>query len=199
MITPLLLIKFMRLLSIFTLFLAFTSISAFADGGSKHHAPDSLTRPINYPQPPATAGRLFYVQRTPNSNTIVYDINVDKSGKPDADEPVKAYWIRYAEKGQKEDLNYIQRKFAYGLNAKPLGNDSYDIRFVSYKKFPLMLMKANDGKYHIFALISQKQAILDHIFVKIEGGTFWLPNVAYVEIKGTDPKTGREMVERFKP
>lgn len=193
----------MRLLSIFTLFLAFISINAFANGtdggGGKHSSPDSLNHPPNYPKPPLTADRLFYVQRTPNSNTIVYDINMDKNGKPDADEPVKVYWIKYNERAQVEDLNFIQRKFAYGLNYKALGNDSYDIRFVSYKKFPLTLMKANDGKYHIFALISKKQAILNHIFVKIEGGSFWLPNVAYVQVEGTDPKTGREMVERFKP
>jgi len=190
----------MRSLKIFTFLLAFASIHAFAaDGGGKHRTPDSLNHPPNYPKPPLTADRLFFVQRTPNSNTIVYDINTDRDGKPNAEEPVKVYWIKYNEQGQKEDLNYIQRKFAYGLNFKPAGNDNYDIRFVSYKKFPLTLMKANDGKYHIFAFILQKQAILNRIFVKIEGGTFWFPNVAYVEVEGTDPKTGREMVERFKP
>jgi hypothetical protein len=124
---------------------------------------------------------------------------MDADGKPNADNPVKVYWIKYAEKGQKEGLNYIQRKFAYGLNAKPLNNGSYDIRFVSYKKFPLTLMKAPDGKYHIFALIEQKPVILNRIFVKVEGGSFWFPNIPYVEVSGTDPKTGREMIERFKP
>jgi hypothetical protein len=160
---------------------------------------DSLRRPLTYPSPPVTASRLFYVQRTSNTNTIVYDVNLGNNGKPDTDEPVKVYWIRYAEKGQKEDLNYIQRKFAYGLTSKPLDNGNYDIRFVSYKKFPLTLMRSNDGKYHIFAVIDQKQVILNRVFVKIEGGSFWLPNVVYVEVNGTDPKTGREMVERFKP
>jgi hypothetical protein len=160
---------------------------------------DSLRRPIIYPAPPATANRLFYVQRTPNTNTIVYDINMANNGKSEGDEPIKAYWIRYAEKGQKEDLSFIQRKFAYGLTAKSLDNGNYDIRFVSYKKFPLTLMRSTDGKYHIFAVIDQKQVVLNRVFVKIEGGSFWFPNVAYVELNGTDPKTGREMVERFKP
>jgi hypothetical protein len=152
-----------------------------------------------YPIPPVSNERLFYVQRTPNANTIVYDLNLNSDGKLNSGQPVKAYWLRYADKGQKEELNYIQRKFAYGLNAKALNNGSYDIRFVSYKKFPLTLMKARDGKYHIFALIAQKQIILNRIFVKIEGGSFWLPNVVYVEIKGTDPETGKEIVDRFKP
>src|ERR1700761_5181233 len=64
-----------------------------------------------YPTPPPSDVRLFYIQRTPNTNTIGYDLNLENNGKPTAEEPVKGYWIRYAENGQKEDLNYIQRKF----------------------------------------------------------------------------------------
>jgi hypothetical protein len=60
-------------------------------------------------------------------------------------------------------------------------------------------MKANDGKYHIFATIEQKQMMLNRVFVKIEGGSFWLPNVVYVELRGTDQTTGREIIQRFKP
>ena len=164
---------------------------------------DSLVRPLRstnpYPAISGRVGRLFYLQRNPNTNTVVYELNTDKAGQLDADNPVHAYWIRYADKGQKEELNYIQRKFAYGLVTKQLGNGKYDVRFVSYKKFPLNLMKAEDGKYHIFATISQKQIILSRIFIKIEGGSFWLPNVMYVELSGTDPATGKEVLERFKP
>ncbi len=98
----------------------------------------------------------------------MYDLNIANNGKPDTDEPIKAYWIRYAESGQKQELSYIQRKFAYGLTAKALNNGNYDIRFVSYKKFPLTLMKTEDGKYHIFAVILQKQVMINRIFVKIE-------------------------------
>jgi hypothetical protein len=148
---------------------------------------------------PASVSRLFYVQRTPNANTIVYELNLDNNGQPDADEPVHAYWIRYTEGGKKVDLNFIQRKFAYGLTSKSLGNGKYDIRFVSYKKFPLTLMKGADGKYHIFATIAQKQFIVNRVFVRIEGGSFWVPNVRFVEFKGTDPATGKEVTERFKP
>jgi hypothetical protein len=75
----------------------------------------------------------------------------------------------------------------------------YDVRFVAYKKLPLNLLKSGDGKYHIFAPIAKKQAILNRIFVKVEGGSFWLPNIVYVELKGTDPATGKEIIERFKP
>ena len=62
----------------------------------------------------------------------------------------------------------------------------------------MLLMKANDGKYHIFATVQQKQMMLNRIFVKIEGGYSPVPNV-YVEFKGTDPLTEKEITERFKP
>ena len=152
-----------------------------------------------FPTLPDNISRLFYVQRSPNINTIVYELNADKNGKLNTEEPIHVYWIRYGEKGQKEELSYIQRKFAYGLTTKALPNDQYDIRFVSYKKFPLTLMKGNDGKYHIFATVNQKPMYISRIFLKIEGGSFWLPNVKYVEIKGIETSTGKEIVERFKP
>lgn len=153
-----------------------------------------------FPTPPADANRLFYVQRSPNINTLIYDVNIDKkTGKPNDENPVHPYWIRYNEHSQKEELNYIQRKFAYGLVSKPIADGKFDIRFVSYKKFPLTLMKAADGKYRIFAIINQKQIFLNYVFIKIEGGSFWLPNVIYVELRGTDPATGKEITERFKP
>lgn len=152
-----------------------------------------------YPALADNISRLFYVQRSPNINTIVYELNVSKNGQLDPENPMHVYWLRFSEKGQKEELNYIQRKFAYGVVTKPLGRDRYDVRFVSYKKFPLTLMKAEDGKYHIFATVNQKEMALSRIFIKIEGGSFWLPNVKYVEMKGTDPSTGKEFSERFKP
>jgi hypothetical protein len=192
--------KYHFLMRLLLLLFFYLSALTFSYGASKANSVGTNAGEKNiYPVPPVNSQSLFYVQRTSNTNTIVYDLNTGTDGKPDNDEPVKAYWIRYAEDGQKKDLSYIQRKFAYGLTAKALNNGNYDIRFVSYKKFPLTLMKTGDGKYHIFANIAQKKVIINRIFVKIDGGSFWLPNVTYVEVKGSDPITGREIVERFKP
>ncbi|RZA00081.1 MAG: DUF4833 domain-containing protein [Sphingobacteriaceae bacterium] len=149
--------------------------------------------------PVPTANRLFYLQRDPNTNTVIYELNEDAHGALNLEQPVHPYWIRYTEKGVKEELNFIQRKFAYGVTSKALGNDKYDIRFVSYKKIPFVLMKGTDGKYHIFVTISKKQVMLNRIFIRIKGGTFWVPNVVYMELRGTETATGREISERFKP
>lgn len=182
-----------------TMFLnSYAAVSATCITTAVNDTAKTVKSENKYPALPANVSRLFYVQRDPNANTIVYELNAP-NGKLDEDEPVHAYWIRYAAKGEHAELSYIQRKFAYGLVQKPLGNDKFDIRVVSYKKYPLTLMKGQDGKYHIFATVAKKQAILNRIFVKIEGGSFWIPNVIYVELRGSDPATGQEIVERFKP
>ena len=161
-------------------------------------AKKDIKKEVHFPDP-ANVSKLFYFQRDPNTNTLIYELNIDKAGELNRETPLHVYWIKYADKGQKEELNYIQRKFAYGLNIKEVKPEEWDIHFAAYKKLPLKLLKGVDGKYHIFTIIGKKQAILNRIFVKIEGGSFWLPNIIYAELKGTDAATGKEVMERFKP
>jgi len=174
-----------------------------------------FTKPLYYPMNPAVSviadpqdtfpvpmgikNQLFYIQRTHNINTIVCELNLTRNGQPDSDNPVHVFWIRYTEKGQRAELSFIQRVFAYGIKAKPISNDKFELHFVSYKKYPLYLMKSNvDNKYHVYARIAQKQAIVNRIFIKTNGGSFWSPNVEYIEVKGIDPNSGKELMERMK-
>lgn len=151
------------------------------------------------PVPKGIKEMLFYVQRDPNANTVVYELNRAPQGTLNEAEPIRAFWIRYADGGERKELNYIQRKFAYGLNTKKLGKDNYELTFVSYAKMALYLRKDATGRYNVYATINQKEAILDRVFVRIEGGTFWVPNVVYVELKGRDTATGKAVSARFKP
>ena len=56
---------------------------------------------VKYPIPTGNPNQLFFLQRDPNTNTIVYELNVKSNGELDMDNPVHAYWIRYQYKGQK--------------------------------------------------------------------------------------------------
>jgi Domain of unknown function (DUF4833) len=153
---------------------------------------------VKYPVPTGNPNQLFFLQRDPNTNTIVYELNVKSNGELDMENPVHPYWIRYQDKGQKEELNYIQRNFAYGLKSKTLSKDQFVLHFVSYKTKLFYLKKGSDNKFSLFTEINKKQAIIKQIFVRVKGGTFWLPNVEYVELKGTDPTNGAEVIERMK-
>jgi len=120
------------------------------------------------------------------------------SGKLDNEEPVHVYWIRYTEQGQKQELNYIQRKFAYGISSTKIADEKYELYFVSYKKFKMRLMAGTDRKYHVFVSINNKEAILSKIYLHINGGSFWSPNVEYAEVTGTDLATGQVVREKKK-
>jgi phosphatidylglycerophosphate synthase len=148
---------------------------------------------------PHTNGLLFYLQRTPNTNTIICELN-EKDGIPDKEDPIHVFWIRYPEGQKREELNWIQRHFAYGIESRSLGNDAYELHFVSYKKLPLYLLKSPvDQQRHVYAKINNRQAILNRIFIKINpGGTFWSPNIEYFELKGTDAENGKALMQRIK-
>jgi hypothetical protein len=157
----------------------------------------NATAQEKFPVPVGNPNQLFYLQRTPNTNTIVCELNYNNNVL-DKEEPVHVYWIRYKDQGQKEELSFIQKKFAYGIKSTAISKDKYELNFVSYKKFPMFLMKGPNNKYNVYGTINQKQAIINRIFVKINGGSFWSPNVDYVEIKGVDPANGKEVIERRK-
>jgi phosphatidylglycerophosphate synthase len=170
-----------------------------AGSASAQTADNSNPSPIKFPTPKGIQHELFYLQRDPNTNTIIYELNLKEDGKVNPEKPVNIFWMRYADKGQKEDLSYVQRKFAYGLQTKALGNDEYELRFVSHKKLPLYLKRSPvDKKYHVYIDANDKRIMLDRVFVRIEGGSYWLPNVRYVELKGVNVKTQAPIVERMK-
>ena len=156
----------------------------------------------SFPIPPHSEKMLFYVQRTPNTNTLVYELNILPDGTLNVQEPVHIFWIRYKDKGEKEELSYLQRKYAYGLHSKIDNREkhSYKLNFVSYSKRHLYLQKSyNDKKYHIYTNIAGKWAILQRIFINIEGGTLWVPNIKKIEMHGKDQVTGKSVSEFFQP
>ncbi|MBB2150357.1 DUF4833 domain-containing protein [Pedobacter gandavensis] len=155
--------------------------------------------PLKFPTPKGIKNQMFYLQRDPNTNTIIYELNVNANGEVNRAEPMLVYWLRYDDNGEKKDLNYIQRKFAYGIQTKEIGKDQYEIRFVSHKKIPMYLMPSKeDQKFHVYVTVNNKRIELSKIFVRIEGGSFWLPNVKYVELTGINTATNTPVVERIK-
>ena len=178
---------------------AWVFMALFLNLGAYAQHDNSDPSPLKFPTPQGISNQLFYLQRDPNTNTIIYELNVNKEGDLNKKEPVKVYWVRYGENGEKEELSFIQRKFAYGIQIKDLGKDQYELRFVSHKKLPLYLMKsADDKKYHVYITVNQKKIQLNRIFVRIEGGSFWLPNVRYVELRGVNTANKAQAIERIK-
>lgn len=181
------------------LFFVFLLLSAGITGTAFSQTQDqSNPSPLKFPVPKGIANQLFYLQRDPNLNTIICELNVDDKGIVNKSDPVNVYWIRYEENKEKKELGYIQRKFAYGIVSKNIGNDQYELRFVSHKKLPMYLQKDENKKYHVYVTVNNKKIEIERIFLRIEGGSFWLPNVKYVEITGENTATHSSITERIK-
>ena len=153
-----------------------------------------------FPVPSGVGNQLFYLQRDPNPNTVIYQLNVDRAGHLVEDEPVNVFWIRYDEHGERKELNFIQRRFAYGLTAEKLAMDKYELKFAAYNKVRFYLLRSpTDKAFHVYTTLGGKQLQLERVFLRIEGGTFWVPNVKYIEFKGTNTATREPAVERVLP
>ena len=153
-----------------------------------------------FPIPPASANRLFYIQRSSNANTVVYDANFLPNKSLNPSQPVHTYWIRYADNGQKEELNLIQRTLAYGLYTNKIKNEvnSFEGYFLAYRKRKFVVkLNAKNQAIALFP-INGKLQILERVFVNVDESGF-TPNVIYIELFGKDEVTNKDVYERFKP
>lgn len=163
--------------------------------------PSNIEPQDTFPVPANIKNQLFYLQRTTNTNTVVYALNINSKGVLDESTPVKVFWIRYPEGGMQKELNFIQKAFAYGTISKKNKDGSFTIQLVAYKKKEFILKKsATDDTYKLYTQINNKESEIKRIFIKIDpGGTLFNPNIAYVEMKGKEAVNSKPIMERFKP
>jgi hypothetical protein len=149
-----------------------------------------------FPVPPSAPNRLFYIQRSNNTNTVMYEANLTAGRRLDANDPVSVYWIRYAEQGQRESLSMIQWKLAYGYKHKTANNNSFEIYLNAFKKRTIWV-DMQQGKPMALTTINGRKACLQKVFVQLDPGSGLMPKVLYVELFGIDPVAGNPVYERM--
>jgi len=142
---------------------------------------------------------LFKIERSKDPNEIFYDINLTQSGKLDIENPIDVYWIMHTDGEKTEPLTWIQKKLAYGLNFSSICETDAKFRFVSVSNRDFIVKKNKDGIYKVYTYSKDKEVTLNKIFVQIDGGTFWVPNITKVELHTTEVKTGRNTIEIINP
>lgn len=142
---------------------------------------------------------LFKIERSKDNNQIFYDVNITDSGVLNNKTPINVYWRRNTEGGVIKPLTWIQQKYAYGLNFINVNEDSATFRFVSYKKLFFTLKKTKDNHFEVYTKCNNQILKMNRIFIKIEGGSFWFPNITAVEIYAKNIKTGKDVVEIITP
>ncbi len=155
-----------------------------------------------FPTPKDIKNLLFYVQRTNNINTLIYQLNYTDKNELNEKEPLKIYWKNYNTDGSTESLNAIQKKYAYGIETHVLDSvkKTFYFNFVSYKKKQIFIIKSPiDNKYEAFSTINNKLMTVTRIYIHIEGGAFWTPKIKYIDVFGKLPTKNEEVVERVIP
>jgi hypothetical protein len=158
-----------------------------ADTPSGHH----------FPEPPRTPNRLFYIQRSNNTNTVMYEANLRADKKLNLNDPVSVYWIRYAEQGQRESLTALQWQLAYGYqhqDASPAAN-GVEISLNAFRKRQIYV-SYQDGNPVALTQINGHKAILQKVFVQLASNGF-IPKVHYVELFGFDNTHNKAVYERM--
>lgn len=164
--------------------------------GRKISVKGEFGRPEYYPAPPDNENLLFFIQSNQNVNTVVYEANTLLDGRLNLIEPIKVYWHKFTDNGQIKQLNYIQRKLAYGYDFKSINDDVIQFNMVSYDKITFYLDKIKEGKRTVFTRISGLLSKLSNIYVYAEDfGLF--PDVKYIELYGHHTQTGEPAYERI--
>ncbi len=139
------------------------------------------------------ADRLFYVSRNLNRNIIVYDLRL-KNGELDLDEPLHVYWYNQEKNPvTTNELNFIQRKMAYGYSVTKKGNDEVNVKLKAYSKREVRIHK-HEGKWIARVVINGKDCILTEIYAHCPSKT----SCDYIELRGNSLSDGSVQKERIK-
>lgn len=141
---------------------------------------------------PDEPNQLFYVQRSPNSNSVVYAAKLDAQGAP---QDVEAFWRKFNIDGSKQPLNFIERMMAYGVKMQsrkpPI---TFTIAALPERKLTLTL----DAQHRPQALmqIGTHTVKVAYVYLQVvEGGL--MPSVPSLDVLGTDIASGRAIHEHL--
>jgi len=145
-----------------------------------------------------TTQPLFIIERSTNANVVHYDAQLTADDKLDPEEPVIAYWVRLAEDGRRQDLNWIEKTMAYGVNVKvdPSVN-GYQMTIVAASQRAITVKKVG-SVVRAEIVIDGQPAILEKIYLDASVSMTGL-TVNYLELYGKDVQTSEKRYEKIIP
>jgi hypothetical protein len=167
-------------------------------GAGFYGDPDTIITYRHYPVPRGIVGMIFYVQRSHNRNTVIYELKYRDDGTLDSREPLHASWIRFEEGGIRKELSFIQNKI-FGLEIVRVAKEGWLVHFRSYKKRDIYLLKhGKDNGYEAIVKINGHVSILTSLFLGTVTNSLGIPSIIeYIDIHGIDPASNKHVMERI--
>lgn len=139
--------------------------------------------------------KLFKIDRSRNSDVIVYDVNLNNKEELDKSTPINIYWVKNTKKGNTEPLTGIQKKFGYGLKFISISNNMADFQFVSYFDRVFKLRKTDNNQFKVFTISANKKVEVQRLYVQFEDNSSWIPSIINIELYGIDTDNGNPVSE----
>jgi hypothetical protein len=142
---------------------------------------------------------LFAIERSLNKDQVIYFLHVDENGLLKSESPISLKWLDNERTGELTPVNWIKKKFGYGIEILTQEADEMTFKFVSYDEKIFTLRKDHHGNYGVFAEINDRMLKIRHIYLQIEGGSFWKPNITQVFVSGFNELANTIAIETFNP
>jgi hypothetical protein len=181
-----------------------TAPASKTDSHAAQANPANDDRNLKPPFGPFDVQTVFYIEKSNDKDRVDYGMRLDQYCAPVGDQAVFPYWreLQHAPPVRSHPISFFQH-LAYGfseqraLSRAPNGG-RYLVRLKQVDR-PILIMTKQDAARHCTAtaytkILAMKSAKLHHIFAKVAGSM----SVDYVDVHGTDLKTGRALVERLK-
>lgn len=135
---------------------------------------------------------IFKFERSTNSNYVCYDISL-QDGKLNRKAPLNSYWV-VDEGTRMSELTFFERKMAFGIKVISSSENEAQVYMTAYKDLVIRVCKRN-GKWVGIVKLHGHELILQKMFAQMKQSIY--PKCEYVDIYGTDIKTGEPRCERI--
>lgn len=143
---------------------------------------------------------LFKIERSKDSNIIIYSLNTDQCGHLKETCPIEVFWLKREEGNRTEPLTWVQENYSYGIEFLS-GNkpNEWEFKFVSYDKRTFKLRKSSDGNYKVYTTSNGREVEVSQIYIQIDGGSFWFPEISKVELYAFEQESHNLVLETIRP
>jgi hypothetical protein len=151
-----------------------------------------------YPMPQKTDKMLFYLQRSFNKNTIIFETEMLGNNKLNSERPVKMHWIRYEEDGRIAELSFIQRKI-FGMKCTPIDDERSSFLLINSRIsiLKIIVKESSLGHYKAYLEINKQITELERVFIKASNNHLGIPILfEYIEVSGILTESGELNIER---
>ncbi len=139
---------------------------------------------------PKDPDQVFYIQRSLNSNTVVYAAQFDRNGVLKTAHSIRPYWRRFDTDARIKPLKWVENAFAYGVESKrdPTTNH-HNVTFKALSQISAQLRQSGPNQAALWTRLEGRDLRLEYAFLDLDE-TGLVPKVARLRLYGTDPDSG---------